>query len=186
MRAAAAVVILGPVLANIIFWLSVDRFVPSLFLESTGYVISVISALVWLLVILRGSLEELREHVAKRAVKKAAATAALWCFAPLGGFVMSYAFFSGPVSYALHHANVRPVQTLRHEVVRADTLGSKACRKRAVLEGDRLLWKRQVCGVSDRAIQALASGGSIFLEAGVSPYGLTVYGYALHEEPANR
>lgn len=97
-------------------------------------------------------------------------------FLPCFAFFPFYVFVSHIVPYALHlGANGHP--TIVVESVTAASYGSKTCRRPAILEGDRFLMHRRVCGLTPEDNRTLEHGGSIELQGIMSPYGFQIEHY---------
>lgn len=168
-----------PLLALIPFWLLVDGFIPSIKLRQAAGLFAVFSGAVFLALLWSTQVQETKEHWAASRKRQAIQSLALLAYAPLLGVAIGYSFVHGPLNYVLHNMSISGQKQVTEHVVGADDFGGKKCRNRALLENDRLLWQRQVCGISDDAVAKLRRGGYVQLEGSMSTYGIHVQRYAV-------
>jgi hypothetical protein len=176
---AALLLFFIPALALIPFWLLVDGFIPSVELRHTAGLFAAFTGIAFLALLWRTQIQEVKNHWASSRKRQSLQSVAFFAFVPLFGVAIGYGFVHGPVNYSLHYMSAPTEGNVNARVISADDFGGRRCRNRALLENNRLLWHRQVCGISDDAVERLRRGGYIQLEGTTSQYGMHVQRYAV-------
>jgi hypothetical protein len=168
-----------PLLALIPFWLMVEGFIPSLALRTTAGIYAILTGAAFVGLLWPAQVREIKGHWAAARTRQTIQSISLLAFTPLFGTAIGYGFVHGPLSYALHNMSTSKLENVTEHVISADDFGGRRCRNRALLEGNSVLWHRQVCGISDDAVTRLRRGGSVQLVGSLSRYGIHVQRYAV-------
>jgi hypothetical protein len=169
---------LVPAVSYIAFVLGVTGFVPTLRLKPLADAAAVAVALMYAAMLGPLFLRQLRSGWQRKNYKSVTQSAALAGFAPFAGWCLTQVFFAAPASYALHRMQNVAVTTTEVVALRADDLGGRRCRNRAVLNQERFFWRRELCGISEEAVVKLRRGGRLGVQGTVTSYGMQVQRYA--------
>ena len=168
-----------PLLALISFDILVDGFIPSIELQQAANLFAAFIGAAFLALLWPIQIKEIKKHWTASRKRQTIQSVALFAFAPLFGAVIGQSFVHGPLNYLLHNLSTQTSGEFAEHVISADDFGGRKCRNRALLENNRMLWHRQVCGISDDAVMRLRRGGHVQLEGTKSRYGIHARRYAV-------
>jgi hypothetical protein len=154
-------------------------FTPTDALKSTADLVSYIAALGYIAIMWPSIISDVRSNWKNRKLKQSLQGFGLLVFAPIFGWGILQGFFSGPLSYYLHKQNTSDLSTRQVAVIRADDLGGKHCRNRAIIQEKAIFWDIVVCGISSEAVERLRRGGQLSIEGTFSVYGMQVQRYII-------
>jgi hypothetical protein len=165
-----------PAIAFILYAVFVRGFLPTDRFFQLSIVLSSAVAAALTIALLPQLWSDAKSKYAQRDMMGLVKASFLAAFMPFFVFFPFHVFVSHIVPYALHlGANGRP--TIVVESVTAAWYGGKTCRRPAILEGDRFLMHRRVCGLTPEDNRSLEHGGIIELQGTMSPYGFQIERY---------
>ena len=165
-----------PAVAFIFYTIFVRGFIPTDRFVQPSIISSSIVAAALTAALLPKLWSDLKGKYEKRDMIGVVKTSLLMTFTPFFFFIPFHVFASQIVPYALHLGTNGHAATVVESVTSA-WYGGKTCRRPAILEGDRFLSHRRVCGLTPEDNRSLQHGGSIELQGVASPYGFQIEHY---------